>query len=132
MLLIVPFKFCNLETAISGKKKRRRRADDVGIKLYSARIGSIRVPAYGQGVGRTCANNLFLALEKQALAGPVFQIRSRHFELQDVIDQLHLLLFVRVSSRHSSNGPLPSKRAEPVPQVPWIRLHDRVDEGPGR
>src|SRR5260370_6511952 len=105
MLLIVPFKFCNLETAISGKKKRRRRVDDVGIRLYSARIGSIRVPAYGRGVGRTCANNLFLALEKQAIAGPVFQIRSRHFELQEVVDQLHLLLFVRVSSRHSSNGP---------------------------
>src|SRR5712692_3651100 len=105
MLLIVPLKFCNLAIAISGEKKRRPRVDNVGIRLYSARIGSIRVPAYGRGVGQTCTKDLFLALEKQAIAGPVFQIHSRQFELQEVVDQLHLLLFVRVSSRHSSNGP---------------------------
>src|SRR5258707_7701271 len=105
MLFIVPFKFCNLETAISGEKKRYPRVDDVGIRLYSSRIGRIRVPAYGQGVGRTCTEDLFLALEKQAIADPVFHIHSRQFELQEVVDQVHLLLYVRISGRHSSNGP---------------------------
>src|SRR5215472_5522473 len=105
MLLIVLLKFCNLELAISGEKKRHPWIDDIGIRLYSARIRKISVQAYGRGVGRACTENLFLALEKQAIAGPVFQIHSRQFELQEVIDQLHLLLFVRVSSRHGSNGP---------------------------
>jgi hypothetical protein len=74
--------------------------DEMGVGLDGAGVGEIAVGADDGGIGWCGTEDLFLTLEEQAVAGPVFEVDACDVHMEQILDELLLLLPVSVGGWH--------------------------------
>jgi hypothetical protein len=88
--LVVLLEGRDLGCRVGGEHERDIGVDGVGIGLHCAAVGRIARATDNSRLGWRGAEDLFLALEEQAIAGPVLQVDACDVHFEQILHQLLL------------------------------------------